>query len=117
MDGSPIRTQKSKLLQLIEKHSQKVADNIPMSAAVLIDAVTLLQSLQSPGETLGDLAGQVLEQIMWTLISPGSRVDFAIDQNISASVKKSERLHQASSGAIRVKILTSALCRSGCSEV
>ena len=52
MDGSPVKTQKSKLLQLIEKHSPEVADNIPMGgAAVLIDAMALLQSLQSPGET------------------------------------------------------------------
>ena len=91
-DGSPVKTQKSRLLQLIEKHSPEVTDNVPMSAAVLIDVMTLLQSLQSPGETFGELTRQVFQQVTRTLIAPDSGVDFVIDRYVSASVKKGEHL-------------------------
>ena len=57
---------------MIEKHLPEAADNIPMSAAVLIDAMALLQPLQSPGETFGELARQVFQQVTRTLIAPGS---------------------------------------------
>ena len=55
IDGSPAKTQKSKLFELLENDVAPV-DSIPSGAALIIDAMATLQALVSPAATFGEVA-------------------------------------------------------------
>ena len=57
-DGCPAKTAKSKLVHLLEEGTEPAEDVTP-DAAVMVDAMAVLQALVKPAATLGGLAEQV----------------------------------------------------------
>ena len=107
-DGSPCKTQKSKLLALLEGDIQPEED-VPVTAAVIVDAMATLQALTSPPATFGELAQQVFTTITKSLTTPRCRVDFVIDRYPLVSIKTDERLRRLREhGCIRVHILSAS---------
>ena len=61
-DGCPSKTQKSKLLELLEQDVEP-AEDVPPTAAVIIVAMATLQALSNPAATFGEPARQVFDLI------------------------------------------------------
>ena len=97
VDGCLVKTQESKLLQVLEKTCPQVTEDVdlPLNAAAMVDAMATLQALQKPRATFGELARQVFDLITKSMVSPASRVGFVIDQYREVSIKGSERLQRA----------------------
>ena len=87
--GCFMKTDKSKLLHLLEQYSQPV-DVVPADAAVIVDGMAMLQSLTSPAGTFGEVARQLFERLTKSMIAPGSRLDFVIDRCPDISIKYDE---------------------------
>ena len=100
-----MKTDKSKLLHLLEQYSQPV-DVVPADAAVIVDGMAMLQSLTSPAGTFGEVARPLFERLTKSMIAPGSRLDFVIDRYPDISIKYDEHHRRAGSGVIRVCILS-----------
>ena len=84
-------------------------ENVPPNAAVIIDAMAMLQSLASPASTFGELAKQIFDALASSLVTTQSCVDFVIDRYPLLSIKESERQRrQNDRGTIRVHILSSS---------
>ena len=80
-----------------------------MNAAVIVDAMAMLQSLASPAATFEGLARQIFVMLAKSLLTQGSRVDFVIDRHLVVSIKDSKRFRrQMERGTIRVRILAPA---------
>lgn len=107
-DGCLIKTQKSKLLHQLERYTEPVED-VPVNAALVVDAMAMLQSLNSPAVTFGELAKQIFDMLTLSFVAPNSRVDFVIDRYPTISIKESERrCRRKERGTIRVHILSSS---------
>ena len=107
-DGRLYKTPKSKLLQLLE-HGTEPAENVPLRAAVIVDAMAVLQSLTKPAPTFGVGASQIFGILAGDLRVAGSRVDFVIDRYPEYSIKTCERQQRASQhGTMRIQILSAA---------
>lgn len=107
-DGSPCKTQKSTLLNILER-GHEPADDVPLNTAFIVDAMAVLQSLSSPAATFGGVAEQIFHVLAANLRGPGARVDFVIDQYQAQTIKASERQRRgAERGSIRVHIQSSS---------
>ncbi len=62
VDGSLVKTNKAKLMECMEKNTLPV-EQIPPNAAVIIDAMAILQSITSPPTTSRDLAIMIFDKI------------------------------------------------------
>ena len=108
-DGSPVKTQKSKVLDILEKSISSSLDAIPPCTAFIIDAMALLQTLVHPASTFGGIAEQLFSMMKTYLTAPGARLDFVVDQYRSPSIKAGERHARAKTrGSVRLRILSSA---------
>ena len=108
-DGCPAKTQKAKLLELLEQAGSDPADqevSVPSTAAVIVDGMATLQALVRPAATYGELAKQVFESI--TKVVPSwAWVDFVIDTYPDVSIKTSERLRRLKEhGSIQANIIS-----------
>ncbi|XP_071817001.1 uncharacterized protein [Apostichopus japonicus] len=110
--GCLVKTCKSKLLQLLEKdHApmevKRVAEQNP---AWIFDAMAVLQQLVNcDASTFGEFAEKVLSMLLTvTRSSRCKRVDFVPDRYLPLSIKTAERQSRASSGDMRVKVMSAA---------
>ena len=62
-DGSPVKTLKSKVLDILEKLISSSLDDIPPCTAFIIDAMALLQTLVHPAFTFGGIAEQLFSMM------------------------------------------------------
>ncbi|XP_033106462.1 uncharacterized protein LOC117108533 [Anneissia japonica] len=105
-DGSLAKTNKSALLHAIEMTAGDcLIDRPPENAALMIDGMALIQSIRDVPKTFGELADDILKQIINLAAKyKCSRVDFVTDRYPSISIKNVERLRRAESGTQKVQI-------------
>ena len=104
--GCPAKTDKAKMLHLLEDGIAP-AEDIPARAAVIVDAMAVLQSLVKPAATFGGVAQQVFRILAAHIRVPGSRVDFVIDRYLEYSIKGCERQRRTKQrGTVRIRILS-----------
>lgn len=101
-DGSFCKTDKSKLLEALSKDIELVED-VPPSAAIIVDGMAILQSLKQVRETFEELALAVFHHAV-PRTSLARRVDFVTDRYPEVSVKHLERAKRASEGVFKVEI-------------
>ena len=101
-DGSHCKTVKSKLLEtLIE--GVEPAEDVPPSAALIVDGMAVLQSIKEIPATLEELATSVFHSVV-PQTTLARRVDFVTDRYPDVSIKTPERAKRASVGAVKVNI-------------
>jgi len=83
-DGSPVKTNKAKLLHLLEEGIDQMQETPP--GAWIIDGMAVLQSLQGCPSTFADLALYVLQVILTKEHTSGGRVDVVFDCYRSVSI-------------------------------
>jgi len=105
-DGSMVKTQKSKLLQILETTSGiDSVDDIPYESCVVIDAMALLQTIKDVPNTFEELSLNILESIIAIASKFGSkRIDFVCDRYPKHSIKASERAKQGCSGSTAIRV-------------
>ena len=105
-DGSMVKTQKSKLLEIIEKKSNvDCIVSIPERSCLVINAMAMLQMLKDVPNTFENLATTIFK----TAISLASkfgciRVDVVCDRYPGESIKGAERLKRGSAEAAVINI-------------
>lgn len=105
-DGSLCKTDKSKLLESLTKDIEP-AEDVPPTAAIIVDGMAVLQSLKQVPETFEELALAVFHHAV-PKRSIARRVDFVTDRYPEISIKHLERSKRASEGVVKVKITGSA---------
>ena len=90
-DGMPAKTDKSKLLHLLEKE-QELQDLDHSKCTSIVDGMVLLQSLTALPSTFAELADKVLR-----CLPASTRVDFVTDTYRSDSIKMMERIRRGQS--------------------
>ena len=100
-----MRTNKSKLLELLESYSKPYEIDINNVSTWLYDGMAVIQSLncQSIPETMAELARLIFSIIMKHRCN-NLRVDFICDRYPDVSIKNAERNRRASVGGIRTRI-------------
>ena len=105
-DGLMVKTVKSNLMHIIEDMvDNSVTDVMPSNAALIIDAMALLQSLNKIPATFEELPPLLLSILisMATRMN-ATRVDFVVDCYPKVSIKNSERKKRAFTGSNVLKI-------------
>ncbi|KAJ8030514.1 hypothetical protein HOLleu_26961 [Holothuria leucospilota] len=104
--GSLAKTNKAALLHAIEENAVNcVVSEVPSNAAMVVDGMAHVQSMQVIPDTFGELAEAVLSQICGLAVTNKcSRVDFVTDRYDSVSIKNFERSRRAQSGSQMFKI-------------
>ena len=105
-DGSMVKTQKSKLLQILETTSGiDSVDDIPHESCIVIDAMALLQTIKDVPSTFEELSLNILQNIIAIASKFGSkRIDLVCDRYPDHSIKGSERAKRGSSGSTAIKV-------------
>ena len=70
-DGGLVKTQKSKVLEILEKTIIDSLDLIPPCTATMIDAMALLQSITHAAPTFGGITEQIFSMLQTYLRTPG----------------------------------------------
>jgi len=106
VNGTLMKTTKSKLLELLECYSLPCEVDINNVSTWLYDGMAIIQGLKSQSipKTMAELAKLVLSIIMKHTCN-NLRVDFVCDTYPNISIKNVERNSRASVGSIRMKIL------------
>ena len=86
-------------MECMEKNTLPV-EQIPLNAAVMIDAMAILQSITSPPTTFLDLAIMIFDKIT---AQGYKRVDFVTDQYPDLSIKTYERRSRGRQGLLKIK--------------
>ena len=82
-----------------------VTHTLSRDNAIMVDAMALLQSLTKIPKTFGELAAQVLLQLLsLAKFYKSSRIDFVADQYPEHSIKANERSRRAAQGSTLVTI-------------
>lgn len=105
-DGSLVKTNKSKLLHLLEEGVEPLHGN--PSGAWIIDGMAVLQALQGRPSTFGDLAILIMQVIMSRQHVSGGRVDVVFDCYWDISIKAAERQKRAADGVLQINISSSS---------
>ena len=103
-DGSLAKTDKAKLLSLLEAGVPS-ADCVPQNAARVVDAMALLQALQNIPSTFSQLAELVFSITTSSFQYGIERVDFVVDQYKDISIKGCEQQRRGQTGVLRVQVL------------
>ena len=103
VDGSLVKTAKSKPLELLEK-SVPPAENVPSDAAWMIDAMALLQGISTVPRTFADLAFKVFEVATASFLLGSVRIDFVVNRYPTISIKDCERSQRAKQGMVKIRI-------------
>lgn len=100
-DGNMVKTQKSKLLEVIEKKAKvDCVTSIPNRSCLIIDAMALLQALKNIPDTFKELTSTILKSIVTLASKFGcSRVDVVCDRYPTESIKGAERLKRGTKDA------------------
>ena len=99
-DGTLGKTDKSKLLEPLTNQVGP-AEDVPPTAAWIVDGMAILQSLKEIPSTFEDLAIMIFDSI-----APPStvrRIDFVTDRYLETSIKNAERARQGSYGSLKVR--------------
>lgn len=106
-DGKLVKTMKSKLLQILEEAVEDpLVTSIVGGGALLVDAMALLQTLQVKIKSFGELAEDILKQIIILSNTYGcQRVDFIGDRYPNPSIKDLERAKRAIGGTALIRIV------------
>lgn len=101
-DGTLGKTDKSKLLEPLT-NAVEPAEDVPPTAAWIVDGMAILQSLKEIPSTFQDLAMTVFDSI-----APPSTmargIDFVTDRYYETSIKNAERRRRSSQGSLKVRI-------------
>lgn len=101
-DGTLGKTDKSKILELLTNQIEP-AEDVPPTAAWIVDGMAILQSLKDIPSTFKDLAMTIFDSI-----APPStmarRIDFVTDRYLETSIKNAERTRRSSDGSLKVRI-------------
>lgn len=86
-----VNSKRAKLLHAIEKITKPLSV-VPTNAAVMVDAMALLQSLSTVPTTFGELSHHVFSRLM-SYFSPSEsgRVDFVADEYFAKSFERARR--------------------------
>ena len=103
VDGNPVKTAKSKLLDIVE-NGVSPAESVPHDAAWMIDAMAVFHSITAPTATFADLAKLVFDIITAPFQQGSRRVDFVVDRYPAVSIKGRERERRTVLGAVKIKI-------------
>ena len=106
-NGTLMRTNKSKLLELLECYSKPCETDVNNVSTCLYDGMAVIQSLSSQliPETMGELARLVFSIIMKHKCN-NLRGDFICDRYSEVSIKNAERNRRASVSGIHTRILS-----------
>ncbi|XP_065677405.1 uncharacterized protein LOC136092782 [Hydra vulgaris] len=98
--GSLVKTCKAKLLNVIEATCNDfIVTTTPAENALLIDAMAILQMINTIPNTFNHLANEILQQVIrLATFHKSSRVDFVSDRYPLISTKNAEREKRAQSG-------------------
>jgi len=102
VDGSLGKTDKSKLLEILVKEVEP-AEDVPPTAALIVDGMAVLQAMKEIPETFEELAAAVFYSVV-PRATLARRVDFVTDRYPDVSIKNPERAKRASQGTVKVKI-------------
>jgi hypothetical protein len=106
-EGDLVKTAKSKLLHKIEEEVPDASVDLPSveNKAYILDAMAVLQTLTVIPATFGELAINLLQQVVNAAIySKCKRVDFVCDRYPQESIKNLERVRRAMSGVQVIRI-------------
>lgn len=105
-DGTMVKTQKSKIMQILETTSDiDLVDHIPPQSCIVIDAMALFQMMKDIPNTFEELSLNILKNIVTIASKFGStRIDFVCDRYPEQSIKGSERAKRGSSGSTTIKV-------------
>ncbi|XP_077968888.1 uncharacterized protein LOC144422864 [Styela clava] len=106
-NGTPVRTNKARLLHELENSVPEVlVKSYPLNAALVIDGMALLQSLNNIPETFGRLLNMIFDRIINMAKSYNcNRVDFVCDTYPDISIKNFERCRRSSNESEIIKIV------------
>ena len=96
-DGLPVKTDKAKLMHMLEKHVDFEHPQLE-SCTFVIDGNAMLQSLVGLPGTFGELA-----QKIFSLLPKSERVDFVTDTYQEHSIKASERARRGTTETFLLK--------------
>ena len=96
-DGLPVKTDKDKLMHMLEKHVDFEHPQLE-SCTFVIDGNAMLQSLVGLPGTFGELA-----QKIFSLLPKSERVDFVTDTYQEHSIKASERARRGTTETFLLK--------------
>ena len=103
VDGSFVKTPKSKLLDSLKKHVP-LTENVPSDAAWMIDAMESLQEITAVPSTFADLAYKVFEMVTASFLLGSVRIDFVIGRYPAISIKSCERSQRAKQGIVKIRV-------------
>ena len=96
------KTDKSKLLEPLTNQVEP-AEDVPPTAAWIVDVMAILQSLKEVPSTFEDLAMMIFDSI-----APPSmmarQIDFVTERYLETSIKHAERARRGSHGSLKVRI-------------
>ena len=101
-DGTLGKTDKSKLLELLTNQVEP-AEDVPPTAAWIVDGMAILQSLKEIPSTFKDLAMTIFDSIA-PPSTMATRIDFVTDRYLETSIKNAERNRRGSHGSLKVRI-------------
>ena len=101
-DGSLCKTVKSKLLEVLVDGVEP-AEDVPPTAARIVDGMAILQSIKNVPATFEELAATIFH-IVVPQRTLARRIDFITDTYPEISIKNPEREKRASQGTVRIKI-------------
>ena len=108
MNGSLLKTAKSKLAGILESesgnpHVDKI--DIPNDSALVVDAMAIVQCLKGNWKTFSDFADSVFEFVIKLAQDcRAKRLDFVADHYPALSIKNTERARHTTQGVQRVHI-------------
>ncbi len=101
-DSSLCKTVESKLLESLVDGVEP-AEDVPPTAALIVDGMAILQSMREIPATFEELATAVFDSVV-PQRGLARRVDFVTDRYPNISIKNPDRTKRASQGAVKVKI-------------
>ena len=102
-DGTPTKTAKSALLQILEGKVQPVED-VPASAVWILDGMAILHSMKYVPRTFSSLASDVFQLVKSAASHDRTRTDLIMDKYPDVSIKNPERERRGAGGSIQIAI-------------
>lgn len=99
-DGSPCKTVKSNLLESLLEGVEP-AEDVPPTAAFIVDGMAILQGMEEIPATSKELAAAVFDSVV-PKTTLARRVDFVTDRYPDVSIKNPERAKRI--GTVKIKI-------------
>ena len=106
VEGNLIKTAKSKLIKTNESETEDAfVESVDGESALIVDAMSILQTMKVTSNTFGELAHDLLMRIIkMATLSRSKRVDFVGDRYPAHSIKNLEQEKRSEGGSFLVKI-------------